>query len=91
MYPYGSIVLDKSDINSPLHPYLFDTILETFDCDPEDTQIELTRWHDDENVPFFVLNQDDIHSEIHPDMWKDFLEMLHLNEDTTELFLKKSV
>jgi hypothetical protein len=84
------IILSKEDIRNPLHPNLWNEILETFNVDSQAEEICLSEWHDCENVPFFILEEGDIKNPLHPNLWEDFLETLRKRSDITSLYVKKS-
>jgi len=44
-----TFMLNKEDVNNPLHPYLWDSILEALGIDPEATEICIERSVLDEN------------------------------------------
>ena len=45
----STIIMNKEDVNNPLHPHLFDRWLETLGVDPEATEVCLILSVLDEN------------------------------------------
>ena len=45
----STIILNREDVNNPLHPNLFDNFLETLGVDPDASEVCLNLSHLDEN------------------------------------------
>ena len=52
----STIILNREDVNNPLHLDLYDSILETLGVDPEASEICLNLSHLDSNKKVEVVN-----------------------------------
>jgi hypothetical protein len=74
----ATIIINKEDVNNPVHTALWETWLEWMKVDPEATEICVSR--DDTQALNINIYPEDISNPLHPNLWEDWKETLGYGE-----------